>query len=171
MRKEKIENYRNEGTYQEFKTIVDLCLKNMVSAKHWKTNHSQIEVSGVVTHADEALALLVLENNLEEWIEKAKGNTIEKDNRLTKYTNLGTRHNGTKKGWSLQGLKRFNEIFKAVKLERQRETSKDREKKLMEEWNESGRRGNRRSRGGDEMDDLRAAEEEKFVSMSDFDFE
>ena len=70
----------------------------------------------------------MLENNCKEWIEKAKGKKIGKDSQLTKYTNLGIRHNGTRKGWSLQGLKRFNDTFKAVTLERQQETSKDREK-------------------------------------------
>ena len=99
----KIEYYRTDATESEFKMIVEICLKPMVSSKHWKLNHKQLEVSGMTTNADEALALLVLENNYKEWIEKAKGNTIDPKNRLTKYTNQGIRHNGTKKGWSLKG--------------------------------------------------------------------
>lgn len=143
----------------------------MVSSKHWKLNHKDLEISGMTTNADEALALLVLENNYKEWIEKAKGNAIDPKNRLTLYTNQGIRHNGTKKGWSLDGLRRFNEIFGEVKLQRAREVSREREKKLMEEWQAAG--GDKRSRSGDEdeMPDLDRAEELKFVSMSDFDFD
>ena len=168
----KIENYRTNATESEFKMIVEICLKPMVSSKHWKLNHKQLEVSGMTTNADEALALLVLENNYKEWIEKAKGNTIDPKNRLTKYTNQGIRHNGTKKGWSLDGLKRFNEIFKEVKIQRSSELSRRRERNLMEEWERDDEDNNRRRTGReDEMPDLLAGEELKFVSMSDFDFE
>ena len=162
----KIETYRTDATENE------ICLKQMVSSKHWKLNHKDLEISGMTTNADEALALLVLENNYKEWIEKAKGNTIDPKNRLTLYTNQGIRHNGTKKGWSMDGLRRFNEIFSKVKLQRAREVSREREKKLMEEWQGAGggTTGNR-SGNEDEMPDLNRAEELKFVLMSDFDFE
>lgn len=168
--KQSIEKYRTEGTYTEFKMIVNLCLKSMVSVKHWKRNKGQLEISGMVTVADEALALLVLENNIEEWIEKAKGNNIDKNNRLTKYTNKGIRHNGTRKGWCLEGLKRFNTIFKEIKLERDKETSRDREAKLLQEWGSDGSSNNRTEPEG-QMEAMETAEEEIFVSESDFNYE
>ena len=72
----------------------------------------------------------------------------------------------------MDGLKRFNEIFKEVKLQRSRELSRRRERNLMEEWERDDEDNNRRRTGReDEMPDLLAAEELKFVSMSDFDFE
>ena len=76
----KIEYYRTDATESEFKMIVEICLKPMVSSKHWKLNYKQLEVSGMTTNADKALALLVLENNYKEWIEKAKGKKIDLKN-------------------------------------------------------------------------------------------
>lgn len=170
--KETIEKYRTEGTYNEFKAIVRICLKSMISAKHWKMNKARLELSGLMTVADEALALVILENNYKEWIEKAKGNKIDKKNRLTKYTNKGLRHNGTKKGWSLSGLKRFNTIFKAIKLEREREASKTREVQLLEEWKAKDDGTSTTNYAGDgDMSEVEAAEQEMFVSESDFNYE
>ena len=170
--KEEIEKYRTEGTYTEFKMIVQICLKSMVSAKHWKMNRGKLELSGLLTVADEALALLVLENNYKEWVEKAKGNDIDKKNRLTKYTNQGLRHNGTRKGWSMSGLKRFNTIFKEIKLERQRERSKANEVQILDEWktNDYGNRTNNNVGDGGMTED-EAAEQEVFVSETDFNYE
>ena len=72
----------------------------------------------------------------------------------------------------MDGLKRFNEIFKEVKLQRSRELSRRRERNLKEEWERGDEDNNRRRTGReDEMPDLLAGEELKFVSMSDFDFE
>ena len=143
----------------------------MVSAKHWKMNRGKLEISGLMTVADEALALVVLENNYKEWIEKAKGNKIDNKNRLTKYTNRGLRHNGTRKGWSLSGLKRFNTIFKAIKLEREREASKTREVQLLDEYKAGDNDGRSHNRGDEDMSEDEAAEQEVFVSESDFNYE
>ena len=164
-----IHKFRTEATYPEFKMIVDLCYKQMVHSQHWKRNRCDLEISGILQVADEALSLLVLENNYKEWIEIANGRSVEKHERLTKYTNKGLRHNGTKKGWSLEGLKRFNTIFNTLKLERNKETSKERENMLMQEWS-AGRKGDGYY-ADSEMPDLASAQEETVISASDFDYE
>lgn len=164
-----IEKFRTEGTGSEFNTIVSICFPPMVNAKHWKTNKASVEVSELLTVSDEALALIVLENNYKEWIEKAKGNIIDKKKRLTRYTHGGQNHNGTKKGWSMEGKKRYNEIFTAIRLERTRPTSKSREQTLMKQWD----RGNRETasgmdrEGSEDMDENNAS----FTPMTDFDFD
>ena len=164
-----IHKFRTEASFPEFKMIVDLCYKQMVHSQHWKRNHCDLEISGILQVADEALALLVLENNYKEWIEVANGRSVDKNERLTKYTNKGLRHNGTKKGWSIDGMKRFNTMFNTLKLERTKEVSKERENSLMQEWS-TGRKGGGYYADSD-MPDLASAQEERVVSASDFDYE
>ena len=109
--------------------------------------------------------------NILQSEKKAKGNKIDNKNRLTKYTNRGLRHNGTRKGWSLSGLKRFNTIFKAIKLEREREASKTREVQLLDEYKAGDNDGRSHNRGDEDMSEDEAAEQEVFVSESDFNYE
>ena len=164
-----IEKFRTEGTYNEFKMIVSVSFPPMVSSKHWKRNKGELEVSNLLTVSDESLALIVLENNYEEWIETAMGKDIDKSNRKTKYTHGGQRHDGTRKGWSLEGRKRFNIIFTTIKTERDRKQSKDREEKLLQEWkNEGGKKKD--SKDGDNEVEMNN-EEEQFIPMSEFDFD
>lgn len=120
----------------------------------------------LLTLSDEALSLIVLENTYEEWIDKAKGIEINKGKRKTKYTHGGQRNNGTRKGWSLEGRKRFNTIFTTVKVERGRAESRLREDRLMKEWAP-------KEKSTDSTNDKNGLneEEEVFQPMTDFDFE
>ena len=120
----------------------------------------------MLTLSDEALLLIVLENNYEEWIDKAKGIEINKAKRKTKYTHGGQRNNGTRKGWSLEGRKRFNTIFTNVQVERGRAQSRLREDRLMKEWAP-------KEKSTDSINDENGMneEDEVFQPMTDFDFE
>lgn len=181
LRNNEIEWLRTSGTFNDFKLCASMCFPPMVPAKHWKMNRSEVGISSLLTVADEALALVILENNFEEWIEIAKGKRsgnngrtdTRNKNRLTKYTHGGSRKDGTRKGWSLAGRKRFNDIFSAIKTERTKAVSKERERRLKEEWCEGqGRSNNREGELRDEecSNDL-VREEELFVIKSDFDSE
>ena len=168
LKKGTVDKFRTEGTYNEFKFIVSVCFPPLVSAKHWKRNKGVVAVSDLLTLSDEALALIVLENNYEEWIDIAKGIEIDKKNRKTKYTHGGQRNNGTKKGWSLEGRERFNTIFTNVKVERERAESKQRENRLMTEWGPKKKTSEDSTTNADkELNE----EEEQYQPMTDFDFE
>ncbi len=126
-----------------------------------------VGIKDLLTLSDESLALIILENNYEEWIDKAKGKAIDKANRKTKYTHGGQRNNGTRKGWSLEGRKRFNMIFKQVKVERERVESRQREDRLMKEW-----AGTTKTHKASENDENGLVEEEEqYNPMTDFEFE
>lgn len=96
----------------------------VVGKLRWKMNHQHVSVRILVTVADEALVRLILENNVEEWVEIARGKTIDKNKRLTRYTHGGTGGKGTKKGWSMKGKKRYNTLHKEIKRFRQTEEQK-----------------------------------------------
>lgn len=84
------------------------------------------KLSGIATPSDEALALLILENNEARWSQEF--DMVGSDeSRVTlpkaKYTSSG--RNGSMKGftkkfggWSARGIERFNELLKLVKADR-----------------------------------------------------
>ena len=86
-------------------------------------------MSKVATPSDEALTLLIIENNERRWTDAhelmqkgATGSSLQLG--PTRYTSAG--RNGKKKGftrkysgWNAEGIKRFNEILDMVRMDRQ----------------------------------------------------
>ena len=158
-----------------FRLCAELCFPWMVSKQTWKNNHQHVAISSLITIADEALALLILENNYLEWMELAKGKEIDKDTRLTKYTHGGINSDGTKKGWTLEGKLRFNYIFDATKKERDKRNSKQMEAHIQKIWydaNPANRRSiNREDNGDPEAAKQLEIQEAQYVPRTDFDLE
>jgi hypothetical protein len=88
------------------------------------------------TASDEAFTLLLLENNYDRWLDifnKTDGNPAQRRGHRTKfcesdietkYTSGGIKFSNDKeapkaKGWSEEGIQRFNLLFKSVKDDRQ----------------------------------------------------
>ena len=111
----------------------------MVGNQRWNVRHTDCMLRTLVTEANEALAAVIFENNFEEWDMLARGLEVDKNKRLTRYTHGGDETGGTKKGWSLQGKERYNEMFDTI--ERLRRTNSSGEKLEMEMnriWKENG---------------------------------
>ena len=133
----KVEFIRSEGEYEEMKLCTELCIASSVSHDMWRQNYSRVPISKFITVADEAITLLILENNVKEWVEQVEEKETQnppKKRRLTRYTGKGRKIDGTKKGWSLEGKKRYNEIFDKILEDRRSESSKSREKSMMKDW-------------------------------------
>ena len=142
----RIEQVRVEGTLEELRLCAEMCFSATMSHDRWKLNKSSLEISKLMTVADEALAMLILENNIEEWQKQleqgeigkrnklAPGTTPNRKRSLTKYTSTKNKSNGTRSGWSLDGRKRFNEMYDAVTLARLSAFNKDRERFLKNDW-------------------------------------
>ena len=92
------------------------------------------------TVSDEAFALLLLENNYDRWVDiyrRQKGEVTPKRGQKrrefesdvpTKYTKGGIVYDQTAKkqhpkGWSSEGIQRFNELFDSVKQDRKENKS------------------------------------------------
>lgn len=155
--------------------MAEMCLAVMTGREEWKLNHRKIHLSNFITIADEALALVVLENNLAEWTAQITNNETSppKKRRKTKYTGNGVREDGTKKGWSLEGKRRFNDIYDNVEKARAMAMSKDMEEKLMKEWDDEWKKSDKkekeRSNSNEELNEQRMREEEEFVPRNGFD--
>ena len=165
----KIHKVRDQNNDNLFMLCAEICFPSLVSKQKWKNNHQHVAISNLITIADESLALLILENNYLEWIELSKGNAIDKNNRLMKYTYGGENQNGTKKGWSLEGKLRFNTIFDECQVQREKRASKDMESRIKAVWHER----NPVNAQAERNQDMTTAqnEESQYVPRSDFDLE
>jgi hypothetical protein len=142
----------------------------MISRETWKLNHTEVNISSLLTVADEAFALLTMENNVCEWINLVKyGKERTTRGELTRFTSQGKNSDGTKKGWTLEGKKRFNELFDAVILTRAAPRSKELEEGVRDLWKKnegsSGKKGNRTE---SEAEEALRKEEETFVPRNGF---
>jgi len=113
-----------------FHAFVILCLRHTLGVMSWKLKHRRILLSDIFTISDEALALVIFENNALVWKNKAYG----QPDVTAKY--MQTAKDGSvRKVWSDEGMKRFNELFGHVKQFRLVPMSKTNETELMKMWN------------------------------------
>ena len=111
----------------------------MVGNQRWNIRHTDCMLRTLVTEADEALAAVIFENNFEEWDMLARGMELDNNKRLTRYTHVGDKSVGTKKGWSLQGKERYNEMFDTIeRLRRNKSSGEKLETELNRIWKENG---------------------------------
>lgn len=76
-------------------------------------------ISEFITIGDEALAILIFENNIDTWMDMFKNNIRKNSKVARKYTNGGSSKGaiGSSRrfqGWSSVGIFRFNELFDLV---------------------------------------------------------
>lgn len=125
----------NQGHYANF---VEYFLSAVIGKQDYnKVKHKSL-LSSYATSSDESFALIVLENNIERWIDMHEQNNQKSSTVMPKYTNAGKtkyHQNGSSnqryKGWSAKGLKRYNKLFELVR--------NDRKKPYAVEWEESFR--------------------------------
>jgi len=146
----------NDAYYKFF----DEMLSQVVGRTVWKRDTVLKPVRKIATCSDEAFAILLIENSFDAWMKQAEEkitpnghigiNPIDQGNYQsgkTKYTANGA---GTKKdkGWSEEGLIRYNELCEMVWMNRQEDHSKEFEQvyqdKLTNEMNGSCGQANRR---------------------------
>ena len=119
---EQILHLRKENNLAYF-DFIEYFVSAVIGKLRYKQNCCDALLSQYASVSDEAFAILIFENNLDAWVDMG----LRKDTSGTqvprKYTNGGnskgelgsSQHN---KGWSEQGLKRFNELFDQVKMNR-----------------------------------------------------
>ena len=174
LRATKVQEIRAEGSNEEFKMLAEIGFVPMVARDEWKRNHTIVNLSKLVTIADEAFALVTMENNINEWMKEAVlGKDAVKRGEHTRYTSQGRNKDGTKKGWTLEGKKRYNELFDSVVAARQGTATQERETWLRNEWRKEeieGGRGGVNQSGNTNENVERRMEEEQFVPRNGFAF-
>ena len=120
-------NYENMSL---FKTFVNLCLIHFTTSISWRYKACDSVISDIFTVTDEALCILFLENNADDYVrvyqEKKKIDRKESRPKYTKVDNVQKKF----KGWDRKAIKRFNEIVMCVKRNRDSSESKKIEEEL-----------------------------------------
>ena len=168
---------RKDGSEDEFEKMTDVFLRVCVPDIVWRRNHLNLPLSNFITYADEAFALLSLENNVDEWVDRlVKKNETTKKGTLTKWTGLKGKSNGNKnkkvktRGWSTAGGRRYNKIYHAVKRLRKEQLSIKMERELMEKWKrEDGATVSDEEVESDSDDESDVTVKKKFKPVSGFD--
>jgi hypothetical protein len=111
-----------------FRTFVEVCLVHMIPRTEWNDGRTCRKISDMFSEADEALTMLLLENNSEDWemlgeAEEGNAGTIDNKDRKRKYTHKKTnkKEGGGTKGWVLEGIARFNLLLKVIKKARKKD--------------------------------------------------
>ena len=154
------------GTEDDFDTFVNVCLFSLKSVSAWRTEAYQQTPSESFSVSDEAFAMLVLENNIddfdqllddlnlteEELARRGQGPVALRDRkaskcRYTKGTQVesilirntkvkvsdakrrkllvdGEESSSKYQGWTVEGIARYNELYNAVKKNRETEKGK-----------------------------------------------
>jgi hypothetical protein len=99
-----------------FHAFAVLCLKHTVGVMTWKVKHRKMALSDIYSVSDEALALVILENNAQVWKDKVYGTATEnsKGGRYMKQSKDGS----IRKDWSDEGKQRFDDLFCQVREQR-----------------------------------------------------
>ena len=110
--------------------FIEYFLSAVVGKTYYKEHRCEKLLSEYASVSDEALAILIFENNFETWKDMAKRNITKNSVVNRKYTNGGSSA-GNKassrqyQGWSSVGIKRFNELFDIIKQDRESSNAED----------------------------------------------
>ena len=128
---EELENLRNNVEKIElFKTFVNYCLIHFTTSMNWRYKACDSLISDIFTESDEALCILLLENNASDYAKMHREQrTVGRKEARPKYTKVDSMQKRFK-GWDRKAIKRFNAIVSAVKTHRQGSHSKNMETEL-----------------------------------------
>jgi len=99
--------------------FIEYFVSSVVGKIHYNLCKSYKLLSEFTTVSDEALAILIYENNLETWKDMACRKITKNSDVSRKYTNGGSSKGqvGSSRryqGWSSSGMKRFNNLYNLV---------------------------------------------------------
>lgn len=143
----------NKEAYEQY---CDEILPCIVGRALWDKEVCLKEIIKIASATDEAWGLLLLENSWDLWkwmAECGEGDKLPKNDRpSTKWTSCAGSA-GKYEGWGDEGVPRYNELVKAAKEDRSKNTLFDavflREKKDAKEA--SGKSNRKRARGDEEI--------------------
>ena len=130
-----LENLRQKSENIEiFETFVSFCLIHFTTSFNWRYNASSLVISEIFTPSDEALCILLLENNAADYVvmnrDQRKINRKEAKPKWTKVVSADKKF----RGWDRRGIRRFNIIVNAIQINRQLTVSRQMEEKLKAKY-------------------------------------
>jgi len=130
---EGLENMRRDAEQKEvFLTFVNTCLVHFCSSMTWRYAAYNTVISEIFTASDEAFAMLLLENNANDYKKMVVLNKkLSRKEAKPKYTK-DPNNTDKFKGWSKYGIRRYNYLVKVVQMNRKLTHSIEMEVKLKD---------------------------------------
>ena len=104
------------------------------SKSSWRLGRIKTFVSQLFTKYDEALALLILENNCAGIIDIVEEVAADKKTINTRYTCRGFKKSDGGQGWTEEGMMRFSELAEIVESSRRHGLRADIERRIKESY-------------------------------------
>ena len=142
------ENYVQQHCY--YLVYLSDFMRVIVGCAMYDSFVAKLKISEFVGVSDEALALLIWENQEERWMDMVANGT-SKSTKQGMYTDGGTSRNQSGrsrkgKGWSNKGIIRFNDLCKKVEENRKTQARKDLEDAFLAKKQEEASSGSGRKR-------------------------
>ena len=126
-----------------FRTFVEFALIHFVSCTTWRYKCYNIPVSKIFTVSDEALAMLLLENSMQDlkWVIRREEKIPNKIS-MPRYTKKMEGSTEKFRGWHKNGIKRYNKLYRRIVANRVKKESIEKEDLIQDEFVKiSGRDG------------------------------
>ena len=167
---ETLEDRYDKPNYPIYKDFVSFYVSAVVGVRKFDRNKCHVKYSKYVTVSDEAFAVLTLENNWKRWSSMADDMDWKDSDEPSKWTTSKEKRKASSaattadnssvendcpqakryRGWSAQGIARYNQLFEEIKKEREKPRFEDFETYVMEEFmteaREDGKQGVNRRR-------------------------
>jgi len=122
------------GNYFEF---IEYFVSSVAGKNHYKYHRCDKLLSEYTSVSDEAMAILIYENNYDTWRDMVEKELTRNSSIMKKFTNGGSSKGEVAsshryQGWSSDGIKCFNELFDLVKCDRKTENAKAFEESFQE---------------------------------------
>ncbi len=128
-RKKGMELVREKGNEGLFLYLLENCYGMTLQRHIWLRGLRSNELHEVITPYDEALVLLLLENNLLMWQDMSDKKTLKPKECTVKPFYTTSRGKGV--GWSWKGIARFNALLKTVEMQRKQKQMFDQESEFV----------------------------------------
>jgi hypothetical protein len=144
-----------EDNYPVYKDFSSFFVSGVVGIRHFDRNKCHMHYRKYVTVSDEAFTVLTLENNWTRWSSMAESGDWKESEEPSKWTTTKDKRNHKKsdssqdcsddentpqarryRGWSAQGIARYNQLFMEIKKEREKEEYSDFEEYCIDEFQE-----------------------------------
>ena len=115
-------------------TFVSYCLIHFTTSLYWRYNACNVVISEIFTASDEALCILLIENNAEDYAKMfQEQKKVSRKDARPKYTKVECSDKKFK-GWDRRGIYRFNCIVTEIQKYREFTESKDMEMTLKSKY-------------------------------------
>ena len=141
-------NLRNSEYSEYFDTFVNICKVHFIDVCEWRMKIYTEKISSIFTASDEAFALLVFENHVDDYYELMNSEPVRRSTQTVtsvtpiprkktnpRYTKANANtHDIRWIGWNKMGIVRFNNLVKHIANERSKTGSKELENNIMNSY-------------------------------------